>query len=302
MHNIVIGSRGSDLALWQANFVKDQLENLGHNVSIKIIKTKGDNIQHLSFDKIEGKGFFTKELEEQLLNGSIDLAVHSHKDLETTQPEGLKIAAVSHRANPSDILLIKPDALDESKHYQLKENAKVGTSSARRKVQLLDLRPDLELADIRGNVPTRIEKLLSGSFDAIVLASAGLERLQLDTGKLIRHELNRKDFVPAPAQGVLALQIRTSDSTLDTILAELNHEDVAACTQVERAILKGMDGGCQLPLGVYCQKNELDYELWLAYAKDVSSPVSRIYTHHAKSEQVIKDAFMLLQLEQKKKY
>jgi hydroxymethylbilane synthase len=130
---IIIGSRGSDLALWQANFVKDRLTELGEKVEIKIIKTQGDKIQHLSFDKMEGKGFFTKEIEAELIDGNIDLAVHSHKDLETTNPEGLTIAAVSSRANPADLLLINPDSVKDKLQFQLKPNPVVGTSSARRK-------------------------------------------------------------------------------------------------------------------------------------------------------------------------
>ena len=142
MIDIVIGSRGSDLALWQARYVKKRLSELGHNVTINIIKTQGDAIQHLSFDKLEGKGFFTKEIEAALLDGSIDLAVHSHKDLETNPPEGLIIAAVSERADPADILLVRESAVDINKKWGLMEGAIVGTSSARRKSQLLAHRPD----------------------------------------------------------------------------------------------------------------------------------------------------------------
>ncbi|MCG8576790.1 MAG: hydroxymethylbilane synthase, partial [Flavobacteriales bacterium] len=178
--NITIGSRGSDLALWQAHFVKRQLEEQGHSVSIEIIVTKGDRIQDLSFDKIEGKGFFTKEIEDALLNGKIDLAVHSHKDLETTSPEGLTIGAVSYRENPTDSLIIRKDVADSSSKFKLSETAVVGTSSARRQTQLKRLMPQLEIKDLRGNVPTRIQKLRDGQYDAIVLATAGLKRLEMD--------------------------------------------------------------------------------------------------------------------------
>src|SRR5690606_21809976 len=162
---IIIGSRGSDLALWQANFVKGQLEELGCEVEIKIIKTKGDRIQDLSFDKIEGKGFFTKELEACLLSNEIDLAVHSLKDLETTSPVGLQIAAVSERESPNDVLLIKPESVDKSSTLSLKKGAIVATSSARRKAWLMELRPDLSIVDMRGNVPTRIGKLMDQQID-----------------------------------------------------------------------------------------------------------------------------------------
>ena len=165
---IIIGSRGSDLALWQAHFTEGELQKLVHEVEIKIIKTQGDKIQHLSFDKLEGKGFFTKELEDALLRGDIDLAVHSMKDLPTTAPEGLVTTAVSYRADPADWLVINKTALEEGQLFQLKNNATVGTSSARRKAQMRDFRPDVVLKDIRGNVPTRLNKLRQGDFDAIL--------------------------------------------------------------------------------------------------------------------------------------
>jgi hydroxymethylbilane synthase len=171
MQKIVIGSRGSDLALWQAYHVKAQLENLGCKVELKIIKTQGDIIQHLSFDKMEGKGFFTKEIEAALLDKSIDLAVHSHKDLETNPPKGLVIAAVSEREDPADLLLIRKTSIDPTQQWGLKSKAIVGTSSARRKSQVLRFRPDIELKDLRGNVPTRIQKLRDQNYDAILTLS-----------------------------------------------------------------------------------------------------------------------------------
>jgi len=186
---ITIGTRGSDLAMWQANHVKSQLESIGQNVKIQIITTRGDRIQDLSFDKMEGKGFFTKEIEVALLNHDIDIAVHSHKDLETTPPEGLKIAAVSERANPCELLLIRKSAHEPNALWELKKNAVVGTSAARRKSQLLALRLDVEIKDLRGNVPTRIEKLKSGDYDAILLAKAGVDRLNLDLSDLVTVEL-----------------------------------------------------------------------------------------------------------------
>lgn len=274
---IRIGSRGSDLALWQANFVKDELIKDGHDVSITIIKTKGDAIQHLSFDKIEGKGFFTKEIEEQLLNSTIDLAVHSHKDLETSQPEGLKIGAVSYRANPSDVILIRKEKTNNKMKFQLDSNAIVGTSSARRNVQLRHFRPDVVIKDIRGNVPTRIEKLRNGDFDAIVLAHAGVSRLKLDVSDLECVEMDIKEFIPAPAQGVLALQIREKDELLQNILEKMNHSEVATAISIERNILKGCNGGCQLPLGAYATQNEKGYNVWVSFAKTVKD--SPIQTH-----------------------
>jgi len=263
MQSIRIGSRGSDLALWQANHVKRQLEALGATVSITIIKTQGDQIQDLSFDKLEGKGFFTKEIEQALLDGSIDLAVHSHKDLETTPPEGLIIAAVSERENPADVLLILPGAVDTTQHWNLKQGAVVGTSSARRKSQLVAFRDDTTIKDLRGNVPTRLQKLIDGGYDAILLAKAGLDRLELDLSAVHVEVLDPEEFIPAPAQGVLALQIRSIDQELFAFMQALNHADVQSKIELERTVLNRLQGGCQLPLGVYCPE---EGKLLVSYA------------------------------------
>jgi hydroxymethylbilane synthase len=257
MKEIRIGSRGSDLALWQANHVKRQLQDLGHNVSIKIIVTQGDAIQNLSFDKMEGKGFFTKEIEKELLDNSIDLAVHSHKDLETNPPEGLLIGAVSERENPADLLLIQKSSVDKNLKFFLKENPIVGTSSARRKAQMLQFRPDVQLKDLRGNVPTRIDKLRQGQYDAILLAKAGVDRLKINLSEFEAFEMDPTEYVPAPAQGVLALQIRESDTELKEILLPLHHLDVYQDIAIERGVLNKMEGGCQLPLGVYSKASEI---------------------------------------------
>lgn len=265
---IRIGSRGSDLALWQAHFVKDEIEKNGHEVEIKIIITRGDTIQDLSFDKIEGKGFFTKEIEESLLNNEIDLAVHSHKDLETTSPEGLEIGAVSYREDPSDLLIIRKSSMEELNVLDIKENAVIGTSSARRQTQMRRLRPDVELKELRGNVPTRINKLREGQYDGIILASAGLKRLELDLSDLHLVPLNPTDFIPAPAQGVLGLQIRANDAETKSALKVLHNEAVAKQIFVERQILKRMDGGCQLPLGVYCIDEVNETTVYTSFAKD----------------------------------
>ena len=249
--HIRIGTRGSDLALWQANFVKVELEKLACTVEIKIIKTQGDLIQDLSFDKLEGKGFFTKEIEEALIANEIDLAVHSHKDLETSSPEGLMIAAVSNRENPAELLLIRKEAHAPNGTWELKKNAVIGSSSARRKSQVLALRLDLQLKDLRGNVPTRIDKLRKGEYDAILLAKAGVNRLGLDLEDLIQINLSPREFVPAPSQGVLGYQIRTDDVDLSLLLRNLNNEKIENEIKVERKVLQLMNGGCQLPLGVY---------------------------------------------------
>ncbi len=263
MRKIIIGSRGSDLALWQANHVKDQLAKAGHESTIKVISTQGDRIQHLSFDKMEGKGFFTKEIEAALLDKSIDLAVHSHKDLETSSPEGLVIAAVSKRENPAELLLIRKDSVDENQPLGIKKNPVIGTSSARRKSQLITFRDDLTIKDLRGNVPTRINKLREKQYDAIVLALAGVKRLKLDLSDLVTTTLDPTVFVPAPSQGVLGLQIREEDEELGAILADINDDAVKHQIGVERAVLKQLQGGCQMPLGVYCTP---DNDVHVAFA------------------------------------
>jgi hydroxymethylbilane synthase len=263
MTKITIGSRGSDLAIWQANHVKAQLEALGCEVEIKIIKTQGDIIQHLSFDKMEGKGFFTKEIEAALLDKSIDLAVHSHKDLETNSPEGLIVGAVSEREDPADLLLIRKESVDSAEQFMLKSGGVVGTSSARRKSQMMRFRPDVEISDLRGNVPTRIQKLRDGNYDAILLAYAGVSRLEIDLSEFEVVILNPREFIPAPAQGVLGLQIREEDTALVTLLQQLDTPDVRRHIGVERAVLNQLDGGCQLPLGVYCPD---DHHVYVSFS------------------------------------
>lgn len=250
-----IGTRGSKLALWQAEFTQSELARIGVESELVVIKTKGDVVQHLSFDKLEGKGFFTREIEDALLRGEVDLAVHSMKDLPTSQPEGLVITAVSYRDNPADWLIVRREAFAPGTVFNLKNGAVVGTSAARRKAQLLDFRPDVHLKDIRGNVPTRLEKLRSGDFDAIFLAAAGVSRLGLDMSDLEVVELNPREFVPAPAQAVLAWQTNRDDTDTRLLLKKIHHPEVSACTNVERRVLQLMDGGCQLPLGVHCERD-----------------------------------------------
>ena len=286
MQHIQIGSRGSDLALWQANHVKNQLEQLGCSVDITIITTQGDAIQDLSFDKLEGKGFFTKEIELALLEKSIDLAVHSHKDLETNQPEGLVIACVSEREDPADLLLVAKSAVDSACLWDLKENAVIGTSSARRKSQVVGFREDVSIKDLRGNVPTRIQKLREGQYDAILLAKAGVDRLKIDLSEFHVVVLDPTEFIPAPAQGVLALQIREEDEALFTLLQKMNHSTVQNQIAIERKVLNLMQGGCQLPLGVYCDDNNVvfvsytanweDGANWYEYATDDLSNLAEI--------------------------
>lgn len=281
---IIIGTRGSELALWQANYTKQRLEDKGYSAELKIISTSGDRSQQweTSFDKLDGKGFFTKELEEALLDKSIDLAVHSHKDLPTTMPDGLIIAGVSKREDPSELLLMRKEARDDSQKFNLKKNAVVGTSSARRKSQLFAFRPDVELKDLRGNVPTRIKKLREGQYDAIMLAAAGVERLELDVDDLHVEKLSPEVFVPAPAQGVLAWQTREDDNELMEVIDEINDLDVLIKINIERQILNMFDGGCQLPLGVYCDadpddEDRLKFKVWVSIADDWNKQPKQLY-------------------------
>ncbi|HEX8516633.1 MAG TPA: hydroxymethylbilane synthase [Bacteroidia bacterium] len=274
---IIIGSRGSDLALWQANYVLRKVQKLGLTAEIKIIVTKGDAIQDLSFDKLEGKGFFTKEIEDALTNKEIDLAVHSHKDLPTTSPEGLMIAAVSEREDPAELVLIRKESADNSLKFGFKKNAVVGTSSARRKSQLLAFRGDIQIEDLRGNVPTRIQKLRDKKYDAIMLANAGVERLKIDLSEFKILRLDPKEFIPAPAQGVLGLQIREDDHELFQYIHKLTSEKVEGTIGIERKILNLFDGGCQLPLGVYCIKEENKFKVWASKSDSWEAMPKRIY-------------------------
>ena len=275
---IIIGTRGSELALWQANFIKDRLSEIGLDSELKIIKTQGDKILNLSFDKLEGKGFFTKELEEELLNGTIDLAVHSHKDLPTTHPEGLIIAAVSDREDPAELLVILKDCVDLQQKLSVKFGGLVGTSSNRRKSQLLSVRPDFEIEDLRGNVQTRLQKLRDENYDAIMLAKAGVIRLGYDLSEEFHvEELDPIELIPAPAQGVLAIQIRESDEALFNLLQPLNNPVVAEQIGVERKVLNMFEGGCQLPLGCYCRKDGSFFQVWTAKASDGSDFPDRLF-------------------------
>ncbi len=273
---IIIGTRGSQLALWQAHFTQKNLQDLGFEVELKIIKTKGD-IVTLSFDKIEGKGFFTKEIEEALLANEIDLAVHSYKDLPTESPEGLLLAANSYREDPADWLLINPNAVDKTKELSLKLGARVGTSSPRRKAQLLALRPDLQLVDIRGNVATRLAKAQT-ELDAVVLAAAGLRRLNLPLDQYHLEKLSPQYSIPAPAQGVLAYQIRSNDTYMQQVAAKLHHQTVADCLWIERTILQQLGGGCQQPIGVYCEQDaQQNYHVWASRSTAWNEFPNRIY-------------------------
>lgn len=273
---IIIGTRGSELALWQAHHIEERLIALGYRVEIKIIKTKGDKIQHLSFDKIEGKGFFTKELQDALLADEIDMAVHSHKDLETSQPDGLVIAAVTTREEPHEVLLIKAGSRQAENVLELPPNAVVGTSSIRRKMILRHARPDLQFEDLRGNVPTRIQKLRDQPWDAIVLAKAGLNRIAPDLSGIYALTLDTTSFVPAPAQGALALECRSADDRMREILALLHDGHTATAVGIERSILRGIGGGCQVPLSAHAFYSNGQWHVHTSFTNTLEQPMQRI--------------------------
>ena len=261
---LVIGSRGSHLALWQANYFKKLLNQSGWKANIKIIKTKGDKIQNVSFDKIEGKGFFTSELENELLEESIDIAVHSLKDLPTSMVNRLTIGGVSQREDPADCLCIKKSSVNKSKPFWVAESSRIGTSSSRRCAQLNQFLPNITVVPIRGNVPTRIKKLLETDLDAIVLAKAGLNRLSIDPGDdFIVKRLHPREFIPSPGQGVLGYQCREEDTELVTLLQSITDDHTSEVVQIERKILEGIEGGCQTPIGIYCEIDNLfNYHVW----------------------------------------
>jgi hydroxymethylbilane synthase len=238
---LVIASRGSQLALWQANWVQAQLADAGHESRIEIIKTTGDKITDVPLAKVGGKGLFTKEIEEALLDGRADLAVHSLKDLPTELPEGLVLAAVPPREDPRDAVVGKTLA-------ELPPGAKVGTSSLRRAAQLHALRPDLVIESIRGNLDTRLRKLDEGQYDAIVLAAAGLKRL--GWGDRIRDLLTADVMCSAVGQGALGIETRAEGHGFEAVRA-LDHAPTRAAVTAERALLASLGGGCQVPIGAH---------------------------------------------------
>jgi hydroxymethylbilane synthase len=247
-----IGSRGSQLALWQANHIAGLLRVQGHEIDIEVIKTTGDQLQEVKFAEVGSKGMFTKEIEEALAEGRVDLAVHSLKDLPTELPEPFVLAATPARVDPRDVFVsVKYASLAE-----LPMKAKVGTSSQRRRAQLKALRPDARAEEFRGNVDTRLRKLAEGQVDAILLAAAGLDRL----GKTdwVRERLDPKDFCPAAGQGALGIETRKDDKATIAALAFLDHADTRFAVTAERAALAALGGGCQVPIGVHCRREYAD--------------------------------------------
>jgi hydroxymethylbilane synthase len=269
---IRIGSRGSQLALWQANHIQNALRSAGHTVEIEVIRTTGDRMQQPGFvtpPDLDGKGIFVKEIEEALAEGRIDLAVHSLKDLPTKLSPRFTLAAIPKRADARDAWVCEPYwAL-----HTLPMGGRIGTTSPRRKAQILALRPDVEFVDIRGNIDTRLKKLAGGACDALVLAAAGLDRL--GRTEWVHQRFSPEELCPAPGQGALAIETRSCSHVLDEArdryirqaVTELDHSETRFCVEAERVTLDVLGGGCSLPIGAHCIPG---YGKWRMFAQVIA--------------------------------
>ncbi len=258
---IRIGTRGSRLARAQSGRIADELRARGHEAELVVIETAGDVNRDVPFDRIGAPGVFVRELERALQERRVELAVHSYKDLPSAGPDDLVVAAVPEREDPRDVLFVRAGAAAPTEAHRgvgVRESATVGTASARRAALLADLRPDLTTELLRGNVPTRLQRLQDGAYDAIVLAAAGVRRLRAEGGEplstdgLVEQPLDPALFVPAPSQGALALQVRADDAELREVLAALDDAETRRCVRVERRVLELVEGGCSVPLGAWC--------------------------------------------------
>jgi hydroxymethylbilane synthase len=252
---IRIGSRGSQLALWQARHIAAALRGLGHEVAIEVIRTTGDRMQSMAFAAVGSKGMFTREIEEALVAGTIDLAVHSLKDLPTELDKAFTLAAIPPRADARDVFV--------SQQYErlpaLPPGSRVGTSSLRRQAQLRALRPDLEYIEFRGNVDTRLAKLADGKADAIILAAAGLDRLE--KADVIRERFSPEVLCPSPGQGALGIECRAGDERMLAVLAKLDDRATRLAVTAERTCLAALGGGCLVPIGAYCHSDGAIFHL-----------------------------------------
>jgi len=257
-NKIVIGTRGSKLALWQANWVKGELEKKYPHIEVSLlrIKTLGDKITDVPLSQVGGKGLFVKEIEEALLDGRADIAVHSMKDVPTELPDGLHLAAIAEREDPRDALISSGVLLKD-----LGEGAKVGTSSLRRASQLLNLRPDLEIAQLRGNLDTRLRKLDEGLYDAIILAGAGVRRLGWEAR--ITELLSPEISLPAIGQGAIGIESRIDDDETNGLIAFFDHRETSLAVRAERGLLTRLEGGCQVPIAAYGTIDEGGLEITL---------------------------------------
>ncbi|MGD0801748.1 MAG: hydroxymethylbilane synthase [Terracidiphilus sp.] len=271
-----IGSRGSQLALWQANHIAALLRGQSHTVEIEIIKTTGDRLQEVAFAQVGSKGMFTREIEEALAAGRVDLAVHSLKDLPTELPEPFALAATPARVDPRDAFV----SVNFTTLAALPQGARVGTSSQRRRAQLKALRPDIEAKEFRGNVDTRLRKLAEGQVDAILLAAAGLDRL----GKIewLRERMEPRVFCPAAGQGALGIETRIDDAATIAAVRFLDDAATRFAVTAERAALAALGGGCQVPIGVHCRASSEGAELWDEIIAVVAAPQSgrAVRIHH----------------------
>lgn len=250
-NKLIIGSRASKLALWQTHYVAETIKARFHTeIEIVHIKTEGDKILDAPLSRIGGKGLFVKEIETALLEGKIDLAVHSMKDVPTELPKGLIIKAMTERADPSDVLISK----DNVKLKDLPVGSTIGTSSLRRQAQLLSIRPDFKIKDVRGNLDTRIRKMKEGQYDAMILAAAGLDRLEFSD--VISERLPVDVMVSAVGQGSIGIEIREDDTKTAKYVSILNDPDTFDCVTAERALLKQLEGGCQVPIGALARIND----------------------------------------------
>lgn len=281
--NLRLGTRGSDLAIAQSRRIAKQLADRGHRVDLVPVKTEGDRDQARPFAELGPAGLFVRALEEALLEERIDFAVHSYKDLPSLSPEGLVIAAMPERMDVRDRLLVRRDAVEgledsDRAWLPLRAGASVGTAAARRTALLADLRPDLEVRLLRGNVPTRVDKLRQGQYDAILLATAGLQRLDaaaalgqiepLDRSEFLEIDLDPVRFVPAPSQGALALQVRANDEEAQAAVGALDRRDAHLAVQVERELLARVEGGCQVAFGAWCEQREGAWHLHAYLERD----------------------------------
>jgi hydroxymethylbilane synthase len=272
------------LALWQANYVKDRLEELGYASELVEISTQGDKDRSSPFSGMSGSGFFTKAIEEALLAEEVDIAVHSHKDLETTATPGTRIAAIPQRAEPKDLLLVHPAHKRKDPFLPIETNGVLGSSSPRRQEQIRMFRPDLRVEELRGNVPTRLEKLREEEYSAILIAKAGIDRLEIDVSEFEAVPLAPDRFISAPAQGALAVQIRESDEPTAEILEGIHDPSVAIPCRIERGILQRFRGGCQLPLGAFCREEGEHYRVWSMVLPEGGSIPRRLEMKASKEE------------------
>jgi hydroxymethylbilane synthase len=277
LKKIKIGTPSDELALYHANQTLQQLSDLGIETELTTFPTQGNQSKHFPFDKSKGEDNLTGEIEKALLSGEVDFAVHALQDLPTTQPNGLVLAGVSKRESPAEWLLMRKNDLADDQLFSLKEKATVGVSSTRRKAQMFDFRPDVVFKEMTGNESDCLENLRKGNFDAIILAGENINYLGLDVSDLFVLKFNPREFIPAPAQGILAYQCCEADLEIRRLLKQLHRPETTAVSNVERKILKLMGGDLQMPIGVYCEQDaNSHYHVWAAYAQTWDAQLKRV--------------------------